>query len=132
MFYVHTIFSDPSQLWKLVDSKLKNKENKWQSDEQWECEENDDRSLFYIKNTNQAKVLEALDNGKVDYKVKVNNKAAQLWKKENIKEGYFILENSELSQVLTAKNIDTLEIKGILHVISTYSLEYVQKMWAFR
>jgi hypothetical protein len=121
VFYVHTIFSDPSQLWKLVNDKLKNKENRWQSDEEWKFEQNDDRSMFYIKNTNRDKVLEALDNDKVDFKVKVNDKAGQLWKKENIKEGYFILESSEFSQVLTANNENTLEIKGILHFISTYS-----------
>jgi len=68
-----------SQLWKLENKTLKNKDGFWKSDDLWIFKPKDD-DMFYIENTNETKVLESSD-GKVNEEVKKENKAEQLWKK---------------------------------------------------
>ena len=113
--------SEPSQLWKLgvEDSKLTNKANVWQSVDKWKFEETDDKTIFYIRNINQDKVLEVLDDDLVDLVDKVADKDDQLWKKGDTMEGYFTLKNSKWSNVLTAISEDEFEVKGILLYILT-------------
>ena len=106
--------SEPSQLWKLdlEDSKLTNKANVWQSVDIWKFEETDDNTIFYIRNINQDKVLEVLDDDSVDFVDFVKDKADQLWKKGDTMEGYFTLKNDKWSKVLTAISEDKFEVKG--------------------
>ena len=100
---------------------LKNKEGVWRSDDdpndKWEFKEQIN-GLIYIENTKdetQTIVLGLSTSiGEVIEEVKVEDKPEQLWKKgEPDAEGYFTLQNSGESKVLTAISESSLEIKGI-------------------
>ena len=94
------IISKGSQLWKLKDKMLQNKEGFWMSDEQWNFKKKDD--LIYIENINKTKVLETMSDGKVILEDFEEDKAEQLWEKgEPNAEGYFTLENYKVSKFLT-------------------------------
>ena len=92
---------------------MSNKGNVWKSDDEWEFEKIGDTAMFYIRNKNQSKVLEVLDDDLVDLVEFVEDKADQIWKKGDTMEGYFTLENSELSKVITAINDTKIGVKGI-------------------
>ena len=72
--------------------------------------------LFYIENVNKTKVWGITNDNKIILENFEEGKAHQLWKKgEPDKDGYFILENSEVSKVITAGTSESgLEIKGKL------------------
>ena len=94
--------SDPSQLWKLDGAgELRNKDNISISDQKWNITTKKP-GLFYIVNLNNSKVLE-ITNGRVTEEDKVDGKDEQLWRqgKPDAK-GYFSLEGSHSSKVLTA------------------------------
>ena len=91
---------------------MTNKANVWQSVDKWKFEETDDKTIFYIRNINQDKVLEVLDDDLVDLVDKVADKDDQLWKKGDTMEGYFTVKNVKLSKVLTAISEDKFEVKG--------------------
>ena len=101
------------QRWKLDNNMLKNKAGLWKSDDDWNFIPQND-GLICIENTSKQKMvwtLGALD--KVTLETFVEAKVQQLWKKgEPDAEGYFILENSGVSKVLTAISESGLEIKG--------------------
>ena len=82
------------------------------SNEEWNFKTKDD--LIYIENISKTKVLGATNNVEVILEDFEEDKAEQLWKKgvANL-DGYFILENSKVSKVLTTGiSTETLEIKG--------------------
>ena len=118
--------SEPSQLWKWEDFKLTNKADVWQSVDQWEFVDNDDKTMFYIRNINQKKVLKVLDDDSVDLVDFDADKADQLWKKGDTMEGYFTLKNSKLSKVLTAISEDKFEVKGTLLYILTPKTDKIE------
>ena len=118
--------SEPSQLWKWEDFKLTNKADVWQSVDQWEFVDNDDKTMFYIRNINQKKVLKVLDDDSVDLVDFDADKADQLWKKGDTMEGYFTLKNSKLLKVLTAISEDKFQVKGILLHILTPKTDKVE------
>ena len=69
--------------------------------------------LIYIENTSKTKVLGATSDGKVIQEVFIEGKVDQLWKKgKPDAQGYFTLENSGVSKVLTAFSESGLKIKG--------------------
>ena len=78
----------------------------------WNFESKND-GLICIENTSKTKVLGATSDGKVIQEVFVEGKADQLWKKgKPDAQGYFTLENSGVSKVLTAFSESGLKIKG--------------------
>ena len=91
---------------------LKNKAEIWKSVDSWVIKAKHGY-LVYIENNNTTKVLEAKSDGKVIQKVFVRGKADQLWiKGKPDAQGFFTLENSVVSMVLTAISEKGLEIKG--------------------
>ena len=91
---------------------LKNKKGLWKSEEPWNFETNDD-DLIHIENISKTKVLATASDGQVILEDLEEGKAEQLWKKGNLDhEGYFTLENSKVSKVITAISESGLEIKG--------------------
>ena len=111
-----------SQLWKLDGNVLKNLDEKWMSDEEWNFKAKDD--LIYIENISHTKVLGATSEGEVILEDFEEDKAEQLWKKGEPKdfasevfrepdaEGYFTLENSKEPKFMTAISESCLEIRG--------------------
>jgi hypothetical protein len=102
-----------SQLWKLDGSMLQNKDKIWVSDRNWVFKTKTD--LIYIENIPKKKVLETSSNGSVILQDFEEGKAQQLWKKgEPNSEGYFTLENSNVTKIMTANylNSSILQIKG--------------------
>ena len=83
----------PSQLWKIDDNRLKNKEGVWTSVDMWNFKTKDD-NLIYIENISKAKFLGTTIDGKVILEDFEENKAEQLWQKGIPNgEGYFTLTN---------------------------------------
>jgi hypothetical protein len=77
--------------------------------------------MIYIENTSNTRVLGATSDGKVIQEFLVEGKANQLWKKgKPDDEGYYTLQNSGESKVLTAISERSLEIKGN---ISNYEID---------
>ena len=84
-----------------------------------------DDDLIYIENASKAKVLGATSDGKVILEDFEGGNAHQLWKKGELDaEDYFILENSEVSKVLTAISESSLEIKGNITMRCIYLVDY--------
>ena len=78
----------------------------------WNFESKND-GLICIENNSKTKVLGATSDGKVIQEVFIEGKADQLWKKgKPDAQGYFTLENSGVSKVLTAFSESGLKIKG--------------------
>jgi hypothetical protein len=102
-----------SQLWKLDGSMLQNKDKIWMSDEEWVLKTK--TNLIYIENILTKKVLGTTNDSKVIPEDYEEGKAQQLWKKgEPDAEGYFTLENSNGTKIMTANylNSSILQIKG--------------------
>ena len=98
---------------------LHNKEGLWKSNDMWNFtvkEGVSQKELIYVENINETKVWGTTNDDKVILENFEEGKAQQLWKKgEPDKDGYFILENSEVSKVITAGTSESgLEIKGKL------------------
>jgi hypothetical protein len=106
-------FSD-SQLWKLDGGMLQNKEGLWKSNDTWNFQNHtslDD--LIYIENIDESKVWGATIDGKVILENSEEDKAEELWRKgEPNTHGYFTLENYNVSKVITANSLASLELKG--------------------
>ena len=70
-------------------------------------------NLIYIQNNLTKKVLGATNDGQVIPEDYEEGKDQQLWKKgEPNAEGYFTLENYNVSKFLTAASLTSLELKG--------------------
>ena len=102
--------SDPSQLWKLDGAgELRNKDNITISDQKWNITTKKP-GLFNIVNDNR-KVLE-ITNGRVTEEDEVDGKDGQLWRQgKPDAEGYFSLEGSHSSKILTADNLSQKSLK---------------------
>ena len=73
---------------------------------------NTEGEFFYIQNISKNTVLGLWQHNVIDEEYLEDN-PFQLWKKGKADtEGYFTLENSERSEVLTAISTNQLEIKG--------------------
>ena len=105
--------SDPSQLWHLEGSTLKNKAaNLWKSHDEWKFGQ--EGEMYYIKNVTKKKVLEATTFGKVieeDFE-EDKLKPRQLWKKVDPVEGHVHFENAESTKFMTAISNNSIEHKG--------------------
>ena len=111
-----------SQLWKLEDKMLKNKEGLVQSDDLWNFKTQKD-GLIYIENASKTKVLTPTNDNQVDLEDFDKDKAEQLWKKGvPDSEGYFIIESSvmpvsvQVPKVITACSENGLEMKHLKHL----------------
>ena len=94
----------------MVNGELKNKACIWLSNDIWSI--NTEGEFFYIQNISKNTVL-GLSQQTVINEEYLEDNPFQLWKKGKADtEGYFTLENSERSKVLTAKNTNQLEIEG--------------------
>ena len=115
--YCTFIFSDPSQLWKLVDGILINKAGIWFSNIKWRIKRRGSR--IYIENKSTLDVL-GLSRFDVIQEECFRENPFQLWKtgKPNF-EGYFTLQNAGCSnfQLLTAISSSNLQIQGIQNSI---------------
>ena len=79
-----------------------NRADIWHSSDEWNFQVIKGDSII-IENTSNGKVLGIKDSDEVSME-DVNNTTNQLWKKEDTKiEGFFILKNSILNKVLSAK-----------------------------
>ena len=92
-----------------------NSGNFWQTNDTWtfqEIQDNDNKTMVYIKNTVEDKVLEKLNDGTVELRAFDVNKTTQLWKKGHPNyEGYIPLSND---QFLTAISSTKFGTKGKL------------------
>jgi len=106
---------DGPQYWKLDGNMLHNKEGLWKSNDMWNFtvkEGVSQKELIYVENINETKVWGTTNDGKVILEIFEEDKAEQLWKKgEPNAEGYFTLENYEVSKVITATSSTSLELK---------------------
>ena len=92
---------------------LQNKDQIWTSDEEWVLKTKN--NLIYIENTSTKKVLGTTNECKVIPEDYEEGKTQQLWKKgEPNVEGYFTLENANVTKIMTANylNSSILQIKG--------------------
>ena len=113
-----------SQLWKLDDNRLTNKERLWKfqsfgnPNEYWNFITNDD--LIYIEAAHQfGLVLATTNDGEVILENLVPDKPEQLWNKgEPDTSGYFSLTNSKVRGAMTAVEESILEIKGNMHCVA--------------
>ena len=90
---------------------LHNKGKIWESDEKWAFKRQT-IDLIYIENISTKKVLGSTNHlvSQEDY---VKGKAQQLWKKgEPNAEGYYTLETSSGTNIMTAVTSKVLVIKG--------------------
>ena len=91
--------------------------NFWQTNDTWTFQDNDDKTMVYIKNTVENKALERLNDGNVELRAFDVNKTSQLWKKGyHNYEDYFPLSNQAVSnhEFLTAISSSKLGTKGKL------------------
>ena len=104
-------FSD--QRWRLYGNMLENKAKIWKSVGSWGIKAKHGY-LVYIENNSTKKVLEAKSDGTVIEETQSHTaKGDQLWiKGKPDAQGYFTLENSVVSMVLTAISEKVLKIKG--------------------
>ena len=109
--------SDPSQLWHLEGSTLKNKAaDIWKSQDEWKFGKKGE--MYYVENVTKKRVLGATTFGKVieeDFE-EDKLKPRQLWKKLDpvgpATEGHFLLENGESKKFMRAISNNSIEIKG--------------------
>ena len=79
--------------------------------------------LICIENINKNKIWGTTNDGKVILENFEEGKDGQLWKKgEPDAEGYFTLENYKVSKFLTAASLTSLELKGNIYCIMSYTL----------
>ena len=91
---------------------LHNKGKIWDSDEKW-IFKRQTIDLIYIENILTKKVLEFTNDDLVSQEDYVKGKLQQLWKKGDPNaEGYFTLETSTRTKMMTANTSRTLIIKG--------------------
>ena len=110
-----------SQLWKLENNILHNKGKIWESDEKWAFKRQT-IDLIYIENISTKKVLGSTNHlvSQEDY---VKGKGQQLWKKgEPNAEGYYTLETSSGTNIMTAVTSKVLVIKGNITLKKSYQL----------
>ena len=101
--------SDSSQLWKINGSKLTNKEI---SDKEWNIKTKK-TFIIIVNDSNDKLVLGITENDKVIEQDFVDGEPGQLWKKgKPDAEGYFSLEGSKSSKILTATSSSNLEVIG--------------------
>ena len=105
-------FSDSSQLWKLEGGRLKNKEGILILDKEWNITTK--HTFFNIENISNKKLVLGITNyGTVIEEEFVDSKPGQLWKKgKPDADGYFRLEGSKSSKILTATSSSNLEVLG--------------------
>ena len=90
---------------------MKNKANLWISSENWNFKPKDE--LIFIENISLNKTLTTTIDGKVIQEDFEEDKSEYLWKKGELDtEGYFTLENYNVTKVLTVISESVLEIKG--------------------
>ena len=116
----HLENSDPSQVWYLEGSTLKNKAvDLWKSQDEWKFGKKGE--MYYIENVTKKKVLGATNFSKVteeDFE-EDNLKPGQLWKKFDLvgvgptSEGHVLLENNKSKKFMTAISNNSIEHKGI-------------------
>ena len=107
-----------SQLWKLNDNRLTNKERLWKfqsfgnPNEYWNFITNND--LIYIEAAHQfGLVLATTNDGEIILENLIPDKPEQLWNKgEPDTSGYFSLTNSKVRGAMTAVEESILEIRG--------------------
>ena len=101
--------SDSSQLWKINGSQLT---NKGISKKEWNITTK--RTFFNIENISNKKLVLGITNyGKVIEEEFVDGKPGQLWKKgKSDADGYFRLEGSKSSKILTATSSSNIEVLG--------------------
>ena len=100
-----------------------NSGNFWQTNDTWTFQDNDDKTMVYIKNTVENKALERLNDGNVELRAIDVNKTTQLWKKGHHNyEGYFPLSND---QFLTAISSSKFGTKGKLSTDHLYNIFFL-------
>ena len=115
----HLENSDPSQVWYLDGSMLKNKAaNLWKSQGELEWKFGKKGEMYYIENVTNKKVLGTTSFGNVieeDFD-EDNLTPGQLWKKEDPvgpkSEGHVLLKNDESKKFMTAISNNSVEHKG--------------------
>ena len=101
----------PSQLWKLNGNTLTNKANLWTSNDEWNIRTRD--KFVHIENISKNKVLGITPDGSITEEDYVENEPGQLWKRgKSNADGYFSLENSDTTKVMTGISPNRLEAKG--------------------
>ena len=113
------LFSDPSQLWKLLaNGTLKNKkQHTWQPHGNWTFTSTTEKNwknetLIHIKNVVDNKTLGAFGSKAFANETFVKGKHTQLWTRgQPNNEGYYTLQNSEFQKFLTA-DTNSFELKG--------------------
>ena len=103
---------------------LHNKEGLWKSNDMWNFTVKEGvlpKELIYVENINETKVWGTTNDSKVILENFEEGKDGQLWKKgEPNAEGYFTLENYNVSKFLTAASLTSLELKGNIYYITSY------------
>ena len=114
-----TLFFNPNllwflgQLWKVNGTRLSNRGNIWNSNDQWNFGNKTDL-IHIIENTSKSKVLGTTSDGEVIEEDFDGNRTEQLWVKgEPNNEGYFTVTTSESKLLLSAISSESLEVKGI-------------------
>ena len=100
---------------------LTNKANLWTSNQLGTYEWNfrTKGKFVYIENISKKKVLGITHDGSVIEEDFVEDKTRQLWKiGTSHADGYFILENSDTTKLLTAISPSRLETKGNSNLIN--------------
>ena len=103
------LLSDSSHLWKLDGSKLSNKAI---LDQEWNIKTK--KTFIIIVNASDENLVIGInDHGTVIEEDFVGGKHGQLWKQgKPDAEGYFSLESSKSSKILTATSSSNLEVIG--------------------
>ena len=110
--YALILFTDQRELWKLNGSKLVNKTNLWQSDDDWNFRHNADGTI-YIQNVSKNTVFGTTEDDNVIEEICEENNLGQLWKKgKPTAEGFFTLENCYSEKVMTAISDISVIVKG--------------------
>ena len=111
-------FSDEAQLWKLDDGILRNKADNSILGKEWYIKTK--KTFINIVDVSDEKMVIGTSNNDTVIEEKlVDGKSGQLWKKgKPDAEGYFSLESSESSKILTATSSSKLEVLGkqVMHL----------------
>ena len=112
--------SDSSQLWKINGSKLTNKET---SEKEWTITT---KKTFIIVNASDENLVIGIDNhGTIVEEEFEDGKPGQLWKKgKPDADGYFSLEGSKSSKILTATSSSNLEVIGNHASLNAYLINF--------
>ena len=97
-------------MWSFECKLLKNQSENFKSNEKWYLKK-EGKTLYCIQNLTNKTVLGINHDGRVIEEEFVKEKAGQLWKKGKLNiEGYYTLENAEVSKVLTSNSNNILVI----------------------